>query len=844
MKTFTSGKQTFTVTASGYYDLQVDGAVGGAGGAGAAGGNGAAVGGDIYLQQGVKLEIIVGGGGDPAQGADGGGGGGGSFVFETQDAAGVSVDELLAVAGGGGGAGNGAQAAGFGGSTMEGGGGDIITTGSGSGAIGGSGGAGGAGGIAGGAGGKPGQPGDGANGGGGGYTGGKGGSKNGGGDGISPGSKFAGGAGFTSGNGGGLGGGGGGGYGGGGGGGSTGGGGGLGGGGGGSYLHSGFANVTLTNAANNGGGVVTLTPVEPTTFKYDYYGVKQDFTVVESGYYDLQLSGAQGGAEFGVAGGDGAAVGGDIYLQKGVQLEIVVGGEGSGQFYGGGGGGASFVFETKDGAGATVDELLAVAGGGGGASFNSVGRGGGGAGAMGGSGGGAGGAGGKPGQAGAGGHSGGGGGGYSGGKGGGLGSVDGGGVSPASNFAGGAGLSSGDGGGFGGGGGGGFFGGGGGGGYGGGGGGGDGADYGAGGGGGSYLDTSLFVSNTVTQRTGAHGGAGNVTVDFVGAAPCYCGGTRILTDRGEIAVEDMRIGDFVVTAAGELRPILWIGHRHIDISRHPAPRTVWPVRVATGAFGENLPRRDLWLSPGHSVACEGVIMPISCLINGRSVSQIEQNRVVYWHVELDAHDIILAEGLPAESYLDCGNRTAFANGGAFVEAHPDFQPKHWAATCLPLVLEGPQVVTTKARILARLADEGHSINQEADAHIVVDGLRIEPTHLSETRLAFALPPGGVKITLRSNRCAPAHVVAESSDVRELGLCVGRLEIDGSSVSLDCDKTCGLGWHEAEFADRRFTHRWTTGATPLRAGACNVILDLAGVGFYWCKPEGCAVALSA
>src|SRR6202044_367034 len=97
---------------------------------------------------------------------------------------------------------------------------------------------------------------------------------------------------------------------------------------------------------------------------------------------------------------------------------------------------------------------------------------------------------------------------------------------------------------------------------------------------------------------------------------------------------------------------------------------------------------------------------------------VKQNRVKYRHVEVDAHDILLAEGLPAESYLDCGNRTAFVNGGAFAEAHPDFQPKHWAATCLPLVNHGPPVVTTKARLLARLAEQGHAINQETDAHIV------------------------------------------------------------------------------------------------------------------------------
>ena len=325
---------------------------------------------------------------------------------------------------------------------------------------------------------------------------------------------------------------------------------------------------------------------------------------------------------------------------------------------------------------------------------------------------------------------------------------------------------------------------------------------------------------------------------------CYARGTRILVDRGEIAVEDLRIGDLAVTPSGGLRPVVWLGHRRIDISRHRDPAAVRPVRVSGNAFGEGLPRRDLWLSPGHNVASEGALMPISCLINGRSVAQINQETVEYWHVELDAHDILLAEGLAAESYLDCGNRTAFANGGAFVEAHPDFRSKHWAATCLPLVSGGPEVARTKARLLARLAEEGQRIDHEADAHIVVDGVRIEPIRLSEWRLAFTLPAGSREIALRSNVFVPAHTVPESGDSRELGLCVGRLRIDGSPVALDSDQGCASGWREAECADGRFIHRWTTGATPLAAGARVVIVDLAGVGYSWRKPERRGLALSA
>jgi hypothetical protein len=342
--------------------------------------------------------------------------------------------------------------------------------------------------------------------------------------------------------------------------------------------------------------------------------------------------------------------------------------------------------------------------------------------------------------------------------------------------------------------------------------------------------TETFTLLTPSQETfyAESDGSGGTVI----SAACYVAGTHILTGRGEIPIETLSPGDFVVTASGRRRPVAWIGHRRIDVARHPDPAAVRPVRILAGAFGEGLPRRDLWLSPGHSVACAGSLIPISCLINGRSVAQVEVDRVDYWHVELDAHDVILAEGLPAESYLDTGNRKAFNNGDAFVEAHPRFEPKYWNDTCLPMALEGPAVIATKARLLARLAAESVTLTNDADAHVEIDGLRVEPIRLNKTRLAFALPAGGRQIALQSRLFVPAHCLAQSLDPRQLGLCVGVMQIDGEPLELEDDEQCASGWHEAERVGERFSHRWTAGSTPLPAGARLVILDLAGVGYFW------------
>jgi hypothetical protein len=191
---------------------------------------------------------------------------------------------------------------------------------------------------------------------------------------------------------------------------------------------------------------------------------------------------------------------------------------------------------------------------------------------------------------------------------------------------------------------------------------------------------------------------------------CFAAGTRIATPSGERDVEDLRVGDHVMTPSGARR-VKWLGHRRFDCRRHPKPADVWPVRISAGAFGPGLPARELFLSPDHAVFAEGVLIPIKYLINGASIVQEPRETVTYWHVELERHDVILAEGLPCESYLDTGNRDAFANGSGAVQLHPDFMREGgeaiWeAAACAPLRIEGEAVGRVMARLRRRAKQAG------------------------------------------------------------------------------------------------------------------------------------------
>ncbi len=186
----------------------------------------------------------------------------------------------------------------------------------------------------------------------------------------------------------------------------------------------------------------------------------------------------------------------------------------------------------------------------------------------------------------------------------------------------------------------------------------------------------------------------------IGDPPCFAAGTRIAAERGEVAVEALRPGDRVRVLGDEgWVPVVWVGRRHVVCRRHPRPRSVWPVRVAAGAFGPGRPGRDVFLSPDHALFLEGVLIPVKHLIDEAAIVQVACEEVTYYHVELPRHAVLLAEGLAAESYLEAGDRANFANGGGVVALYADFATLRWEAQgCAPLVVTGREVEAARSML--------------------------------------------------------------------------------------------------------------------------------------------------
>ena len=176
----------------------------------------------------------------------------------------------------------------------------------------------------------------------------------------------------------------------------------------------------------------------------------------------------------------------------------------------------------------------------------------------------------------------------------------------------------------------------------------------------SFAEASTEVPNTVHETDDLDTGT------FV---TCFMAGTRIAVPGGEVAVETLVPGDLVLTADGRAVPVLWLGRRSVH-RLFPAPERFAPVRVRDGALGRGLPRRDLVLTADHALVLDGLAINAGALVNGDTIAVEPMaalpERITYYHVETEGHETILAEGAPAESYIDYVARTAFDNYADYV----------------------------------------------------------------------------------------------------------------------------------------------------------------------------------
>ena len=293
------------------------------------------------------------------------------------------------------------------------------------------------------------------------------------------------------------------------------------------------------------------------------------------------------------------------------------------------------------------------------------------------------------------------------------------------------------------------------------------------------------------------------SVQVAQLVPCFAAGTRIATASGEVLVETLCIGDQVRTLQGNHRPIVWIGVGRVLATRGRR-NAATPVIVRKGALAGNVPHRDLRVTKGHSLYLDGVLIPVEFLVNHCSILWDDRAQEVdVFHIELETHDVLLADGAPAESYPDDGNRWLFRNANAGWNLPP--QPP-----CAPVLTGGPVVDAVWRRLLDRAGPRNRPpLTHAADLHVLFDGRRLDAAEHAGNVYVFHLPSPPKDLRIASRAAVPAEL-GTARDFRALGVALRRIVVRKGTkfrtIKAD-DARLSDGFHTFE-PDNGF--RWTDG----------------------------------
>jgi len=319
--------------------------------------------------------------------------------------------------------------------------------------------------------------------------------------------------------------------------------------------------------------------------------------------------------------------------------------------------------------------------------------------------------------------------------------------------------------------------------------------------GGSFL---LSLANPGSVMASPSGDGAAVTV------LCFCVNTLILTPSGERPVQELAVGDMVTTHRGEARRIVWIGTGKL-LATQGRRNAATPVIVRQGALGDNVPNRDLRVTKGHSFYIDDVLIPVEFLVNHRSILWDDNaQEVELYHIELETHDVLLANGAPAESYHDDGNRWLFCNANRGWGRPPQ-------TPCAPVLTGGPIVHAALRRLLERAGPRpGLPGTDEPDLHLLVDGRRVDAASRSDEWHVFHLPAPPTTARIVSRSGAPQEM-GLARDPRCLGVALRQIMVTrGAQVhTIEAeDVLLADGFHEYE-ADNDI--RWTDGDAAIPAG---------------------------
>jgi hypothetical protein len=347
--------------------------------------------------------------------------------------------------------------------------------------------------------------------------------------------------------------------------------------------------------------------------------------------------------------------------------------------------------------------------------------------------------------------------------------------------------------------------------------------------------TSLLEQSSVDMGLpAADQGAGLIqatTAVELAQTLCFLRGTQIGTPAGDVPVECLSAGDEVLTPLGGTRRVVWVGTGRVLATRGRRGAAT-PVIVRKDALASGVPYRDLRVTKGHAFYIDSVLIPVEFLINHRSIIWDDHaQEVVVYHVELEAHDALLANGALAESYRDDGNRWLFQNANAGWSLPPQ-------APFAPVLTGGPIVDAAWRRLLDRAGSRPRlSLTNDPDLHLLVDGHRVDASQQIGEAYVFDLPDRLAAVRIMSRAVVPQEV-GLARDARGLGVALRRIVTRRGNrfqVTKANDPRLTEGFHNFE---AHTGLRWTNGDAALPgsvfdgfSGPVEVVVMVGGTTQY-------------
>ncbi|MFT8723327.1 MAG: Hint domain-containing protein [Acetobacter malorum] len=317
---------------------------------------------------------------------------------------------------------------------------------------------------------------------------------------------------------------------------------------------------------------------------------------------------------------------------------------------------------------------------------------------------------------------------------------------------------------------------------------------------------------------------------------CFLAGSMIRTVDGDVAVENIQIGDEVVTfdwktGAENVRPVVWAGTARATVHANlQDDEAGYPVRILKDAVADGVPYQDLLVTSEHCLFFDGKFVPVRMLVNGSSIFYDKSITAYdYYHIETAEHSVVAANGMLTESYLDTGNRRSFRQEGKV--ASIGGRAKTWEADagaelCVDRSFVEPLFRKLEARKSCITEGLRHAetvaLTDDANLHLVTEtGAVIRPVRRDGQRYNFMLPANVASVRIVSRSSRPADVIGPFvDDRRQMGVAVGNVTFVTAArqenIVAHLAETKPKGWH-ADMS--RADVAWTTG---------NAVLPLAGL----------------